>query len=97
MKHLKLFENFESTVRELNRLPKRGDFIQLKLDDNNIRSYKDLVNNNIGEVVELKQIFNLIVKYDDKYYVNSDTSHIVDFAPTKEELEFKLKARKYNI
>jgi len=115
MKHLRTYENFESSVKELNRMPRTGDFVQLnyKNDEqyfdvhNTYDAIKDVINNNIGEVVELKHMFELLVKYnyspfkDDPgkitQYINSDTNHIVDFAPTREELEIKLTANKFNI
>ncbi len=115
MKNLITYENFESSVKELQRMIKTGDFVQLNYknneeyydEHNTYDSIKDIINNNIGEVIELKHMFELIVKY--KYtpfenvpgkitqYIYSDTKHIVDFAPTKKELEIKLKSNKYNI
>jgi hypothetical protein len=100
MKHLKTFEKYEDSS------PKTGDYVILSAYSLN-KEYNDFINNEIGKITRKTKNFYYI-KYDyvpygiRKWFTDGDrtTAELIDiklFGKTKEEIELKKSANKFNL
>ena len=105
MKHIKLFENFSKELTEILRNPEIGQYVILQnnpvllINNNNIH----IMENNVGLIENI--IHGAYISYEvifkkekigDNLRVFAFKNNIVAFG-TKEEMEIKLQAKKYNI
>jgi hypothetical protein len=91
MKYLKKYENIQL-------IPQKGDYVLMKSDCGNIQ-ISNYISNHIGQI-EIKEVGAVHVKYNTKIFDSPrifSVTQIIDFAKTKEELEIRLIANKYNI
>jgi len=99
MKYIRTYEN----IKEVQV----GDFVQIKTNNKysgfyNPQKIIDTVNNTVGQISSKEGNLDIIVKYKIKY-ANDDLQlrfqkkDIVEIGKTKEDVEAKLAANKYNL
>ena len=94
MKYLKKYENIQL-------IPQKGDYVLMRSDCGDIQ-ISNYISNHIGqiEIKEVGAVHVVHVKYNTKIFDSPrifSVTQIIDFAKTKEELEIRLIANKYNI
>lgn len=90
MKYLKAYED---TISK----PQIGDYVLMRSESGS-ESAEKYINSHIGKISEWYHNDGLKVDYGNEFKKRIfSKAQIVEFAPTIEELELKLAAKKYNI
>ena len=105
MKHIKKFE-------QINNKPEIGDYVLCKAPNSALNPYLiDYLNSNFGQIVDEFTTNTMGINYYVEYenipeelkpkFLKSKRIYredsIIEYAKTKEELEVKLSAKKYNL
>lgn len=98
MKYIKKYENIKS-----NDELKVGDYVQINTNRifrgfNNPDFIKEIVNSTIGQISSIERK-DIIVKYEinNNIYLRFTPNDVIESGETKEEVESKLTAKKYNL